>query len=39
MILLQKNCKKIYKTADKLDNDNSSKYYGAGIVDAYNAVQ
>lgn len=31
--------KKIYKTADKLDNDNSDKYYGAGIVNAYNAIK
>ncbi|BCZ49285.1 hypothetical protein psyc5s11_53520 [Clostridium gelidum] len=31
--------KKIYKTADKLDNNNSSKYYGAGIVNAYKAIQ
>lgn len=31
--------KRIYKTADELDNDHSSKYYGAGIVNAYNVLQ
>ena len=31
--------KKIYKTADKLDDNNTSKYYGAGMVNAYNAMQ
>lgn len=31
--------KKIYKTADKLPDENSSEYYGAGIVNAYNAIQ
>lgn len=35
----EKIAKKIYKTADELDNGNSREYYGAGIVDAYNAVQ
>ena len=31
--------KKIYKTADKLDDTNSNKYYGAGLVNAYKAIQ
>lgn len=31
--------KKIYKTADELDNNKSSKYYGAGMVNAYNALK
>lgn len=30
---------KIYKTADKLDDNNSSEYYGAGMVNAYNAIK
>lgn len=32
-------CKKIYKTADKLEDGNASEYYGAGMVNAYNALQ
>lgn len=28
----------LYKTADELNCTNSSEYYGAGIVDAYNAL-
>ena len=35
----KKIAKKIYQTADELDNDNSSEYYGAGVVSAYTAVQ
>lgn len=31
--------KKLRKTADKLDDGNSSQYYGAGIVNTYNAVK
>jgi len=31
--------KKIYKTADKLEKNKSSEYYGAGMVNAYNAIQ
>ncbi|WP_160692570.1 S8 family serine peptidase [Clostridium sp. C2-6-12] len=31
--------KKIYKTAEKLDDGNSSKYYGAGMINAYKAIQ
>lgn len=30
--------KKIYKTADELEKDKSSEYYGAGMVNAYNAL-
>lgn len=31
--------KKIYKTADELENNEPREYYGAGIVNAYNAIQ
>ncbi|MFT8347305.1 S8 family serine peptidase [Clostridium saccharoperbutylacetonicum] len=31
--------KKIYKTAEKLDKGNSGKYYGAGMVNVYNALK
>jgi subtilisin family serine protease len=31
--------KKIYKTADNLGDHNSSEYYGAGMVNAYNAIK
>ncbi|WP_315069551.1 S8 family serine peptidase [uncultured Clostridium sp.] len=31
--------KKIYKTADKLDSDKHAEYYGAGMLNAYNAVK
>lgn len=31
--------KKIYKTAEKLDNGKSSKYYGAGMINAYDALR
>lgn len=31
--------KKIYKTADKLEGNKSSEYYGSGMVNAYNALQ
>lgn len=35
----KKVAKKIYKTADELNDGKSSQYYGSGIVDAYNAIQ
>lgn len=36
----QKSIKeKIYKSADKLQWNESSEYYGAGIINAYNAIQ
>lgn len=31
--------KKIYKTAEKLDNGRHSEYYGAGMINAYNALK
>lgn len=38
--LTPKEVKKIIcKTADKLDKDGSTKYYGAGIVNAYNTLK
>lgn len=35
----KKIANKIYKTADKLENGKLGKYYGAGMVNAYNAIQ
>lgn len=32
-------CKKLYKTADKLEDGKVSEYYGVGMVNAYNAIQ
>lgn len=35
----KKVAKKIYKTADELNDGKSSQYYGSGIVDAFKAIQ